>query len=199
MADTGTTNWRTAAPLVAKAGIDAELCTDLIRYASTAAHSPRTYQGVLDESQRKSDYTEIPGPLEERLFSQVEPVMEQHFGVRVQRIPAQQCVAYRYGEGVGFVAHHDEVTDIEREHARTNGQPVVGGDITVVTWLSGPDEYQGGALFFQEPPIDLRPPRGSVVAFPATRDHVHGVRPITAGLRTTVILRVAVADGSPPR
>lgn len=190
MAHLASATWRTVPPLITEYGIDSHLCDDLARYVETATHRPRTYQGLLDETLRKSDYAEIPGVLEGRLCHQVEPTLRRHFGTPVRRIPTQQSVAYRYGPGVGFVAHHDEVTEIERERARTNGQPIVGGDVTVVVWLTGPESYAGGALFFENPALELRPPRGAVAAFPATRDYVHGVRPIQSGVRTTVIMRV---------
>jgi PKHD-type hydroxylase len=95
VAHTGTTSWRTAAPLVTEYGIDSDLCTDLTHYADQAAHAPRTYQGVLDESLRKSDYTEIPGPLEERLFNQVKPALRRHFGVRVSLTERDSRIALR--------------------------------------------------------------------------------------------------------
>lgn len=190
MAHIASAAWRTVPPLITEYGIDSHLCDDLTRYVETATHRPRTYQGLLDETLRKSDYAEIPGDLEGRLFHQVKPMLRRHFRIGVRRIPTQRSVAYRYGAGVGFVAHHDEVTEIEKERARTNGQPVVGGDITVVVWLTGPESYAGGALFFESLALELRPPRGAVAAFPATRDYVHGVRPIQSGVRTTVVLRV---------
>ncbi|MBB1259392.1 2OG-Fe(II) oxygenase [Streptomyces alkaliterrae] len=193
MAHIASAAWRTAPPMITEYGIDSRLCDDLSRHLEAAVHRPRTYQGRLDERLRKSEYAEISDDLERWLFQQVKPVLRHHFGTPVRRIPTQRSIAYRYGPGVGFVAHHDEVTEIERERARTTGQPVVGGDITVVTWLSGPESYEGGALFFENPALELRPARGAVVAFPATRAYVHGVRPIESGVRTTVITRVAAS------
>lgn len=192
MAHIASAAWRTVQPLITEYGVDSHLCGDLTRHVEAAVHRPRTYQGLLDETRRKSEYAEITEVLEERLFLQVKTALRRHFGTPVCRIPAQRSVAYRYGPGVGFVAHHDEVTEAERQRARTNGQPVVGGDITVVVWLSSPESYAGGALFFESPALELRPPRGAVAAFPATRDYIHGVRPIESGERTTVIMRLAI-------
>ncbi|MFI5981995.1 hypothetical protein ACIBEA_14065 [Streptomyces sp. NPDC051555] len=53
------------------------------------------------------------------------------------------------------MAHHDEVTDVERERARTDGQPVVGGDLTLLVWLNTPDSYAGGELFFENPAQEI--------------------------------------------
>ncbi|MEY9846115.1 putative 2-oxoglutarate/Fe(II)-dependent dioxygenase YbiX [Streptacidiphilus sp. BW17] len=119
----------------------------------------------------------------------VTPLIDAFFGVDTYPVPGRPTLIYRYGEGVGFVTHHDEVTEVALERAATNGQPVIGGDLTTVLFLSGPDEYGGGALYFEAPPLDLRPAKGALVAFPATRHFLHSVRPITAGSRYTLLAR----------
>ncbi|MGM9438976.1 2OG-Fe(II) oxygenase [Streptomyces murinus] len=167
-------------------------------HAKTWTARPRTYQGVIDESLRKSEYIEVPPSLEELVISHCAAHVRGHFGITPTRKPAQPAVIYRYGPGVGFVAHHDEVTDVERERARTNGQPVVGGDLTLVIWLNTPDSYGGGELFFEHPAQDFKPPSGTLVAFPATRNHIHGVRPITRGERVTLVVRTDAEGGGAP-
>ncbi|MEU4143100.1 2OG-Fe(II) oxygenase [Streptomyces parvulus] len=183
--------WKSRLPLVAESAIPLSLCGALMDHAKNHAGHPRTYQGVIDESLRKSEYVEVPTRLHEAVISHCAAHLRSHFEIAPTRIPTQPAVVYRYGPGVGFVAHHDEVTDIERERARTNGQPVVGGDITLVIWLNTPDSYGGGELFFENPAQEIKPPCGTLVAFPATRDHIHGVRPITRGERVTLVIRVS--------
>ncbi|MFE7409561.1 2OG-Fe(II) oxygenase [Streptomyces laurentii] len=183
--------WKTRLPLLVESAVPRSLCGALMEHAKNQSARPRTYQGVIDESLRKSEYVEVPTHLEEAVISHGAAHVRGHFEIRPRRIPTQPAVVYRYGPGVGFVAHHDEVTDIERERARTNGQPVVGGELTLVVWLSRPDSYSGGELFFENPAQEIKPPCGSLAAFPATRDHVHGVRPITRGERVTFVARTA--------
>ncbi|SCF70155.1 PKHD-type hydroxylase [Streptomyces sp. DconLS] len=181
--------WKTRLPLLAEGAVPLSLCAALMDHAKTRIARPRTYQGVIDESLRKSEYIEVPPALEEMVISHCAAHVRNHFGITPARKPAQPAVIYRYGPGVGFVAHHDEVTDVERERARTNGQPVVGGDVTLVIWLNTPDSYGGGELFFKNPTQDFKPSCGSLIAFPATRNHIHGVRPITRGERVTLVVR----------
>ncbi|MEU3073373.1 2OG-Fe(II) oxygenase [Streptomyces laurentii] len=184
--------WKSRLPLVEDSAIPLSLCEVLTDHVKNHTARPRTYQGVIDETLRKSEYVEVPTHLEEAVISHCAAHVRGHFEIAPMRIPTQSAVIYRYGPGVGFVAHHDEVTDIERHRARTNGQPVVGGDLTLVISLSTPDSYGGGELFFEHPPQEIKPPLGTLVAFPATRDHVHGVRPITSGERITLVVRVNV-------
>lgn len=190
--------WHTASPLLIEKALPEELCDDLLCYIKDSASRPRTFQGELNETLRKSDYVEMDRDLERRVFTSTRHILVSHFGTDVSPI-RQPSVAYLYGPGAGFVAHHDEVSEIEKERAATNGQPVVGGDITMVFWLSHPPEYEGGALFFDTPPMEFRPPRGAAVAFPATRDYIHGVRPITTGERITLVMRVSAGAGGSGR
>jgi PKHD-type hydroxylase len=118
--------------------------------------------------------------------------VDEYFGVESTPVVGQPQLIYRYGQGVGFVTHHDEVTEVELERAAANGQPVIGGDLTTVLFLNPPAAYSGGALYFEDPRLELRPPRGSLVAFPATRQYMHGVRPIEQGERFTLLVRHSV-------
>ncbi|MEU4581739.1 2OG-Fe(II) oxygenase [Kitasatospora aureofaciens] len=181
--------WNTLGPLTVDNALPAVLCEQLLRHFEHSTQLPRSYQGVVDEKLRKCEYVEVPEYLANLVTAAVTPHVDPFFGVETYPVPGQPTLIYRYGPGAGFVTHHDEVTEIELERAATNGQPVIGGDLTTVLFLSGPDEYGGGALYFEEPPRDLRPAKRALVAFPATRDFMHGVRPITAGARYTLLAR----------
>jgi PKHD-type hydroxylase len=163
---------------------------DVLRSAvATGGARPRSYHGLVDPTVRecvyvRSDWSALP-ELSRFLVEHVEPV----FGVRTNAPFDAPLMVYRYGEGVGFVPHHDEVTEVELERAAANGQPVVGGDLTIVAFLSEADEYAGGELFFPKLGASFKPPAGSVVVFPATRAFIHGVAPIGGGTRFTCVGR----------
>ncbi|WP_367115176.1 2OG-Fe(II) oxygenase [Actinophytocola sp.] len=62
-------------------------------------------------------------------------------------------------------------------------------------FLNDPDQYEGGELYFVRPvDLELRPPSGTLVSFPATRDYLHGVRPIGDEERYTLLVR-HITDG----
>ncbi|MCC9311931.1 2OG-Fe(II) oxygenase [Kitasatospora sp. RB6PN24] len=191
------TSWNTLGPLTVDNALPAVLCEELLRHFEHSAQRPRSYQGMVDQSMRNCEYGEVPEALANLVTAAVTPHVDAFFGVATYPVPGQPTLIYRYGPGVGFVTHHDEVTAQELERAATNGQPVIGGDLTTVLFLSGPYEYAGGALYFEEPPLDLRPAKGALVAFPATRAFMHGVRPITAGARYTVLARRFVKSSIP--
>ena len=48
------------------------------------------------------------------------------------------------------------------------------------------DDYGGGAIHFPELGIELRPPPRTLLVFPGTLDYLHGVRPVTQGMRHTL-------------
>lgn len=48
------------------------------------------------------------------------------------------------------------------------------------------DDYGGGAIHFPELGIELRPPVRTLLVFPGTLDYLHGVRPVTHGMRHTL-------------
>jgi PKHD-type hydroxylase len=175
------------------------LCRELRACIEQGKAIPRSYQGIVDPALRHTEFVVVQDALEFRIASYVRDPLENFFGIATRSVPGQSMLIYRYPVGVGFVSHHDEPTTIEEHRAETNGQPVIRGDLTIIVSVNGPDEYEGGGLYFDDPDIGFRLPAGSVVAFPATRHWLHGVLPILAGERLTALMRVIVeapnADG----
>ncbi|MBP2322644.1 PKHD-type hydroxylase [Kibdelosporangium banguiense] len=179
-------------PLVVENVLPEQLRDDLLSYFRSTESLPRSYQGVVDQSQRNCAFVEVPAELADVVLKLVADRVDEYFGIESAPIDGQPQLIYRYGIGVGFVTHHDEVTEVELERAESNGQPVIGGDLTTLLFLNGPDAYEGGALYFEQPPLELRPPQGTLVAFPATRDFMHGVKQIDRGERFSLLARRSV-------
>lgn len=190
--------WFTRGPLVVENVLPEQLCDDLLSHFRSAEARPRSYQGVVDQSQRNCAYVEVPDELADVILKLVADHVDDYFGIESAPIDGQPQLIYRYGIGVGFVTHHDEVTDVELKRAEHNGQPVIGGNLTTLLFLNNPGEYEGGALHFEQPPLELRPPRGTLVAFPATRDFMHGVTPIECGERFSLLARRSVVSAVMP-
>jgi PKHD-type hydroxylase len=184
--------WLNRGPLVVENLLTGQLCDELLAQFKTGAQRPRSYQGLVDSSRRNCDYVEVSRTLADIVADLMCEHVDGYFGVQSCPIEQQPQLIYRYGQGVGFVTHHDEVTGIELERATYNSQPVIAGDLTTVLFLNGPNEYGSGALYFEYPQLELRPSKGTLVAFPATRDFMHGVRPIEHGERFTLLARRAV-------
>jgi PKHD-type hydroxylase len=137
------TDWRSTGPVLFEGVLPQARCDVLRSAIATDGASPRSYHGLVDPTVRecvyiRSQWSAMP-ELRQFLVEHVEPV----FNVRASAPIDAPLMVYRYWQGVGFVPHHDEVTRVELERAAANGQPVVGGDLTIVAFLSDPDEYEG--------------------------------------------------------
>lgn len=74
----------------------------------------------------------------------------------------------RFSEGFGMHEHFDSTKP---------------NDIATLIYLN--DQYVGGEIYFPEHNISIKPDQGDLVCFPDTPDFVHGVKPITGGVRYT--------------
>ena len=74
----------------------------------------------------------------------------------------------RFEEGRGMHEHFDSTKP---------------NDIATIVYLN--DDYAGGDIYFPEYDISIKPEAGDLVSFPDTPNFVHGVRPITSGIRYT--------------
>jgi hypothetical protein len=58
-------------------------------------------------------------------------------------------------------------------------------DLSVVYFLN--DDFSGGELYFPELDFTVEPQAGKLICFPSDHNFIHGVRPVTAGHRYTVV------------
>lgn len=89
-------------------------------------------------------------------------------------IPAPQLSLMR--EGMGYAPHADNAV-------MTPPSGRLRGDIAVTTFLSDPDQYEGGALTIYQGDVknSFRLPAGDAIAYPATM--LHEVGTVTSGER----------------
>lgn len=74
----------------------------------------------------------------------------------------------RFSEGTGMHEHFD------------SSKP---NDIATLIYIN--DNYSGGEIYFPEYDISIKPEAGDLLTFPDNPMFVHGVRPITSGIRYT--------------
>jgi PKHD-type hydroxylase len=176
-------------PLVLEQHLERETASAARRAFDGSVARARTFQGLVDKRFRDCDYAIIENPLFDAVFAPVADAAGAHFGAALEPRPRHAPVVYRYPTGVGFGVHHDQVNRAEIERSRTNGQPVIGGDISAIAWLSDLTEYDGGELFFPTLALSYRLPRASIIAFPTSEQYLHGVTPITRGVRYVALWR----------
>ena len=176
-------------PLYIEAFASQEFCEQVIGLFHAQEVKPRSYQGLVDHELRQCDFMLLPTDWDD-LFQRIAlEHMAKYYEREIDPVLYDRPMVYGYPVGVGFVPHHDQVTDIEVERGKTNSQPVIGGDYTMVMFLSKQEDYAGGALYFPELGWSYRPPPGSAIIYPTTTDYIHGVKPITSGVRYTVVAR----------
>lgn len=166
-----------------------DFCERVIQLFQSEDVRPRSYQGLVDHELRRCDFLELPTDWDEMFHRIVLEHMQPYFERDIDPEMRTRPMVYGYPVGVGFVPHHDQVTGIEVERGRTNSQPVVGGDYTLVMFLSRQEDYDGGALYFPDLGWTFRPPPGSAIIYPTTTDYIHGVKPITRGVRYALVAR----------
>ncbi len=176
-------------PLLIESCVSRARCDGLRQLFRSSTARPRSYQGVVDPAVRDCSFVAATWSAVPEMDAVLRDVVSPTFGVAMWCPPDARLMIYLYTEGPGFAPHHDLVTALEEQRAHTNGQPVVPGDFTLVLFLSDPDEYEGGALYFPDFDLGFRPPAGALVAFPAGEDYIHGVAAIGSGERFTAVAR----------
>ena len=48
------------------------------------------------------------------------------------------------------------------------------------------DDFDGGEIYFPQHDLELKPVPGMMLTFPGTREYLHGVRPVTSGIRYVI-------------
>ena len=186
-------DWRTQAnnfgPLISLGHLSRQLCLNWRKEFAESKKAYRTFQGQVNLDLRCAEYMLLGEDARQPFKDFERQYSERYFSTEMDVLNKEQIVMYRYPTGVGFTAHHDVVTNIEKERAKESGALVIGGDITVIALLSTPEEYEGGELYFPNHGITIKPPIGTCIAFPATEFYLHGVRPIVSGERFSVVCR----------
>jgi predicted 2-oxoglutarate/Fe(II)-dependent dioxygenase YbiX len=124
----------------------------------------------------------------EELLERLRPGVADHFGRPLDGTEEPQFL--RYGPGDYFVAHQDGNTPLVHDESRFR-------KVSVVIFLSdraeepAPETFCGGSLVLHppfgqpDPPVELAPAPGTLVAFPS--ETTHEVTPITHGERLSIV------------
>ena len=88
-------------------------------------------------------------------------------------------------EEIQYTEYHADVAGHYDWHMDLGRGPTASRKLSTVTFLTTPDEYEGGDLQFMDGGPPLRPAQGTVAVFPAYL--LHRVTPVTAGSRCTLV------------
>ena len=90
-----------------------------------------------------------------------------------------------YGKGGHYIPHVDAETLYTDEDGLELWEKTLDRDISVVYFLN--DDFKGGELFFPKLDLLIKPEAGTLVCFPSDHNYIHGVKPVKAGRRYTVV------------
>ncbi len=178
--------------------LDAEPCNQLSEEMRDASGEPATVRVAaedqvafeVDEEHRRTQMADVSDAsvalIEERLLG-LKPALEEYFSLRFSAVQPPQFLVYR--EGDFFRPHVDNSAE------QLLGDRVTRRRISVVVFVNGAGDYGGGHLTFYG--LLDQDARGEGVGIPVTAapgllvafrsETLHGVTPVTAGQRCTVV------------
>jgi predicted 2-oxoglutarate/Fe(II)-dependent dioxygenase YbiX len=99
-----------------------------------------------------------------------------------------------YGIGGHYSAHVDAETLYTDEIGLELWEKTLNRDLSIVYFLN--DDFSGGELVFPNFDLVIKPEAGTLVCFPSDHHFIHGVNPVTAGDRYTLVTWMTV-KGTP--
>lgn len=115
----------------------------------------------------------------ENIIFRMRKKIEEHFDSKV--IPTGPCIV-RWPVGTRQEPHADKEMHEGDYAGKPNAFPWY--DIGTVFYLN--DDYEGGELYFPLQGIEFKPKPRAAYFFPGDKNYIHGVRPITSGIRYTL-------------
>lgn len=126
---------------------------------------------AISEILRRIDDANVPAFIEP--FYQIE--------VR-DREPSQ---ILHYDVGGHYIPHVDAETLYKDDIGLDMWEKTLDRDLSVVYFLN--DGFSGGELIFPALDLIVKPEPGTLVCFPSCHHYVHGVKPVTAGHRYSIV------------
>lgn len=99
-----------------------------------------------------------------------------------------------YGIGGHYIPHVDAETLYTDDDGLQLWEKTLDRDLSLVYFLN--DDFTGGELFFPDLDLVINPEAGTLVCFPSDHNFIHGVRPVIAGHRYTIVTWARVS-GTP--
>lgn len=133
--------------------------------------------------------TSIVRKLRSLLKAGIKSFVEPFYNVKVRDWEPLQLL--HYGEGGHYIPHVDAETLYSDDDGLELWEKTLDRDISVVYFIN--DDFDGGELFFPNLDLLIKPEAGTLVCFPSDHNYIHGVQPVTAGRRYSVVTWMRVA------
>jgi len=136
--------------------------------------------------------TTIVRKLRSLLKAGISSFVEPFYDVKIRDWEPLQLL--HYGDGGHYIPHVDAETLYTDEDGLELWEKTLDRDLSVVYFLN--DDFTGGELFFPNLDLLIKPEAGTLICFPSDHNYIHGVKPVTAGRRYTVVTWMRV-EGMP--
>ena len=124
------------------------------------------------------------GPFKREVLGEIirayKDVIVPHFQLPLDTI--EPPMALCYGPGGRYNCHADSEYWDNQNFVWSRS---MNRDLSVLIYLS--EEFEGGALFFPNFNLRIRPTAGMMVAFPSDHRYIHAAEPLTSGSRIAIV------------
>jgi predicted 2-oxoglutarate/Fe(II)-dependent dioxygenase YbiX len=104
---------------------------------------------------------------------------------QVEVLDREPSQILHYGVGGHYIPHVDAETLYKDDIGLDMWEKTLDRDLSVVYFLN--DDFVGGELVFPNIDLVIKPQAGTLVCFPSDHHFIHGVNPVTAGHRYTIV------------
>lgn len=148
---------------------------------------------VVNKQIRDTQHLKLSKAIEKKLRAlddkSIASFINPFYKVRVgEREPSQ---ILHYGVGGHYIPHVDAETLYKDDIGLELWEKTLDRDLSVVYFIN--DDFSGGELIFPALDLVVEPEAGTLVCFPSDHNYIHGVRPVTAGQRYTIVTWMRVA------
>jgi predicted 2-oxoglutarate/Fe(II)-dependent dioxygenase YbiX len=146
-----------------------------------------TTEWVVNRNIRDTQEVHLPASITEKLVgidrANVTAFINPFYTVEVRDSEPLQVL--HYGIGGHYIPHVDAETLYKDDAGLEMWEKTLDRDLSVVYFLN--DDFEGGELVFPGLDLVIEPEAGTLVCFPSDHNFIHGVNPVTAGDRYTVV------------
>lgn len=142
---------------------------------------------VINKQVRDTQEVQLPAEVIARLDAVLDAGVQRFINpfYQVQVRDREPPQVLHYGSGGHYIPHVDAETLFKDDAGLDLWEKSLDRDLSVVCFLN--DDFGGGELVFPGLDLIIKPQAGTLVCFPADHNYIHGVNPVTAGHRYTLV------------
>lgn len=159
---------------------------DLSVFDPEATNKSGEIQWEVDKQTRDTqtvDIEPIKSVLVDLMRLAVRDYINPYFNVQIRDSELPQILVYH--PGGHYRPHIDGETLFNDGSGVLSWKRNVDRDISLVIYLNG--DFEGGEIVFPKQAVSVKPREGMMIAFPSNHHFLHGVNPVTKGVRYAIV------------